>query len=216
MLRIPFYTVRFWLWHKLKALLTVGCLEVVLKILWAEPDISQRLCTAQLWTTFQKCTSVVQNRVKPRNHIKHINHNHSILIVSNQKVRNKWCTYKDISFFFMRMAPQGVFYMSSRKCQRILYLGNKSMEERLKFWTNEQIEDPTIMTGQNVFHGLTKREELLLKNYLLEIPISSRRPIPIWSYQSSAPCPVQIVSPKTQLGFFYRTQVRLGKLSKTF
>ena len=58
------------------------------------------------------------------------------------------------------------------------------------------------MTGQNVFHGLTKREELLLKNYLLEIPISSRRPIPIWSYQSSAPCPVQIVSPKTQLGFF--------------
>ena len=50
------------------------------------------------------------------------------------------------------------------------------------------------MTGQNVFHGLTKREELLLKNYLLEIPISSRRPIPSWLYQSSAPCPVQIVS----------------------
>ena len=75
-------------------------------------------------------------------------------------------------------------------------------KERLKFWSNEQIEDPTIMTGQNVFHGLTKREEFLLKNYLLEIPISSRRPIPIWSYQSSAPCPVQIVSPKTQLGFF--------------
>ena len=64
------------------------------------------------------------------------------------------------------------------------------------------------MTGQNVLHGLTKREELLLKNYLLEIPISNRPPIPGWSYQSSAPCPVQIVSPKTQLGFFYRTQAR--------
>ena len=81
-------------------------------------------------------------------------------------------------------------------------------KERLKFWTNEQIEDPTIMTGQNVFHRLTKREELLLKNYLLEIPISSRRPIPSWSYKSSAPCRVQIVSPKIQLGFFYQTQAR--------
>ena len=86
MLRIPFKTVRFWLWHQLKALLTVGCLEVLLKILWAEPDISQRLCSPQLWTTFQKCTSVVQNKVKHRNHIKHIVDPYSlILLVSNQK-----------------------------------------------------------------------------------------------------------------------------------
>ena len=119
------------MWHKLKALLTVGCLEVVLKILWAEPDISQRLCTAQLWTTFQKCTSVVQNKVKPRNHIKHIIDPQSFNSICVKSKGQEQVMYKDISFFFMRMAPRGVFYMSSRKCQRILYLGNKSMELKI-------------------------------------------------------------------------------------
>ena len=145
-----------------------------------ENIVSRARYKSEALKTFQKCTSVVQNKVKPRNHIKHINHNHSILIVSNQKVRNKLCIkiYLSLSWEWLLgecfiCRPENVKHSLSWK---------QSMEERLKFWINEQIEDLTIMTGQSVFHGLTKREELLLKNYLLEIPISSRRPIPSLKY----------------------------------
>ena len=75
--------------------------------------------------------------------------------------------YKDISFFVMRMAPRGVFYMSSRNVNASSILETKVWnwrcldKERLKFWTNEQIEDPTIMTGQNVFHGINYQKRIV-------------------------------------------------------